>query len=199
MLRVRIAALLLALLIAPVVDPFPSEAMAQTAETEDADSEAAADAYLPHYMDFSEASAYLRAGAAQSWSEFKAPDVGSRVGFNMAAGVRFHRNIAAELEFEAVPDWKIQGIETTTYAVTFNGRAYFPYRRFHPFVAAGLGTVVSERGKESTGRFAYRFGFGFDVYLTEDIFLTAAYTRYVGNLDDFGYSNMVYGIGYRMY
>jgi opacity protein-like surface antigen len=74
-------------------------------------------------------------------------------------------------------------------------KGYFPTGRFQPFVLAGIGTLISEQGSDHIARFAYRFGGGLDVFLTESIYLSASY-RYTGNLDDFGYTNMLYLVGY---
>jgi len=151
------------------------------------------------YSDFSEPWAYVRAGTVQAISFIDAPAVPSQWGIEIAVGARLHKYFAAEFDFQAVPYWKLDGGEISSYAAMLNGKFYVPIRRFHLFAVAGLGLMVSERARESTARFAYLFGAGVDFYVTDSIYLTATYNGHVGNLDDFGYSNMVYSIGYRFY
>jgi opacity protein-like surface antigen len=167
----------------------PSASLAQD------DSGAASSDAVADEPDYARPGPYMQVGLVQAWGQFKDPTVPSRVGINLAVGGRFIQYAAAELDFEGVPNWSIYGRETTTYAIMANGKGYFPIGRFQPFVLAGIGTLISEQGNDHIARFAYRFGGGLDVFLTESIYLSASY-RYTGNLDDFGYTNMLYLVGY---
>ena len=157
--------------------------------------------------DYSRVGPYMQGGVVQAWGQFKAPNFivdkailfldpnDSRLGPNLGVGGRFHKYFAAEIDFEGVWSWTLNGVDTSTYALMLNTKGYYPIGRFQPFALAGIGTLVSLQGNDHTARLAYRFGGGVDVFVTESVYLSVSY-RYTGNLDDFGYTNILWGIGY---
>jgi opacity protein-like surface antigen len=145
--------------------------------------------------DYARPGPYLQAAGVQGFGHFGEEDVSSRPGLNLAIGGRFTRYIAAELDFEGVINWELAGRDSTTYAVMANAKAYYPIRRIQPFVLAGIGTLITEHGNDHKARFAGRLGGGFDLFVTDSIYLSLSY-RYTGNFDNVGYSSILYGVGY---
>jgi opacity protein-like surface antigen len=150
-------------------------------------------------QDYAESGAYLHGAVIQAFEAFDVPATNTRVGFDLALGGRFWRYLAGEVEFQAVPYWKLQGIEQSTYGITANAKGYFPIGRFQPYILAGLGTLISEPnqtvGVNTVARFAYRFGVGIDVFVWKRAIMSVGY-GYTGNLADFGYSALYWRIGY---
>jgi opacity protein-like surface antigen len=145
---------------------------------------------------------YLHAGFVQAWGHFDDPVTPRGLGMNVALGGRFTRYIAAELDYEGVYSWSIKGVDTSTYAVMANVKGYLPLggigpiKSIQPFAIGGVGFLLEQKGKTFVSRVGYRLGGGADFFLSESLYLSLAY-RYTGNFDTFGYSNILYGIGYK--
>ena len=149
--------------------------------------------------DFFHTGPYFQAGVVQAWSQFTAPgvpDVPNNVGGDFALGARIKPYFATELDFEFIPNWQIKGLDTSTHAIMVNAKGYFPIRRFQPFILAGGGMLISQEATDYKIRYGYRFGVGVDVFVVNSIYLSLSY-RYTGNLDDFGYTNLLWGVGYQ--
>jgi opacity protein-like surface antigen len=121
-------------------------------------------------------------------------DVERSFGFNVHAGYRTNRWVAAELEYEflSAAHAEIDGVSPTgvkiddlefaevrTWAFTGNLKVFPLHGRFQPFLLAGVGAVnqrvrdsvdlgLEERDTVAAGR----FGVGFDVYETEFVALS---------------------------
>jgi len=151
-------------------------------------------------FDYAASGPYLHAAVIQTFERFVEPVSGGRVGFDIAMGARFWRYAAAELEFQAVPNWNLRGIEQSTYGITANVKGYLPVGRFQPFLLAGLGTLITEPdsrvGHTSTARFAYRLGGGVDVFVWKERALVSLSYGYTGNFDGYGYTALYWTIGY---
>ena len=118
------------------------------------------------------------------------------VGFNLRAGWRFHRVLAAELQYEWLGDWKVSTGNRTCARVgaqvlTGNLRLFLPFEAVQPYALAGVGggryrqrtrsvdlgigvgcrplanKPRTQRDWELTGR----FGGGFDIYVTRNLVL----------------------------
>jgi opacity protein-like surface antigen len=151
------------------------------------------------WEDFALSGPYLHAGVVQAFEQFDRSSNSSTVGFDIALGARFWRYLAAEIEFQAVPNWEIAGVEETTYGITANLKGYWPIWRFQPYVVAGLGTIISEPdrrvGITTIARFAYRLGLGVDVFAWRRAIVSVGY-GYTGNLDDYGYTALYWRVGW---
>jgi len=110
------------------------------------------------------------------------------VGFNARGGYRFNPWVAAEVEFEFLPDSdaKNDGVkvaEVGTWAVTGNAKAFPFHGRFQPFALLGLG-AVHQRIEDTLGIgiddsqtvVAGRMGGGVDVYATGNIVISIDFT-----------------------
>jgi opacity protein-like surface antigen len=150
-------------------------------------------------FDFAGSGPYLDIGVVQAWEQFDRPATNSRVGFDVAMGARFWRYLGAEIEFQAVPYWEIEGIEQSTYGITANAKGYLPIWRFQPYVLAGIGTIISEPnqtvGVNTVARLGYRFGVGTDVFVWRRATVSVSY-GYMGNLADYGYTALYWRIGW---
>jgi opacity protein-like surface antigen len=69
--------------------------------------------------------------------------------------------------------------------------------RYQPFILAGGGLLISQHGTDHSLRYGYRLGLGVDVFVTDAFYLSMSY-RYTGNLDDYGYTSLLWGIGYQL-
>ena len=118
------------------------------------------------------------------------------VGFDLAVGGRFSKFFAGEISYEGIP--KILGPATSSHAFMVDGKAYFPIGRFQPFFIAGIGGLYRQDGTGDSTDLVYRLGGGLELFLTRQFYLTASY-RYTGNLDDFGYLNFLWGVGWHLY
>jgi len=176
---------------------------AGTAFAESSDGESRSDELLTTDADdYWRTGPYVQGSFVQAWGHFDDPVTPSGLGMQLAVGGRFTRYIAGELDYEGVYTWTIKGVDTSTYAAMANVKGYLPLggigpiKSVQPFAIGGLGWLAEQKGNSFISRFAYRLGAGADVYLNEWFYLSLAY-RYTGNLDDFGYSNILYGIGYK--
>ena len=164
------------------------------------DAEAQDAGATPDVPDFYRIGPYFQGSVVQAWSQFKllnVPDVDNNIGFDFAIGARLHRYFAAEIDFEGLPNWQIKGLETNTNALMINVKGYFPMSRYQPFILAGGGLLISQHGTDHSLRYGYRLGLGVDVFVTDAFYLSMSY-RYTGNLDDYGYTSLLWGIGYQL-
>ncbi len=138
-------------------------------------------------------------------------DTDPAVGFDVFAGYRVHRYVAAELEFEMLPatDTDVSGLgkigTLETWTVTTNLKLLPLAGRVQPFALAGIGALhakVSASGSpadESDADFAARFGGGVDVYVTDHIVVWArsTYVLPTGSVDFVDYVDFGGGLQYR--
>lgn len=138
-------------------------------------------------------------------------DTDTAVGFDVFAGYRVYRYVAAELEFEMLPaaDTDVSGLgklgSLATWAFTTNLKLLPLAGRVQPFALAGIGALhakVSASGSavdESDADFAARFGGGVDVYVTDHIVVWArsTYVLPTGSVDFVDYVDFGGGLQYR--
>lgn len=104
-------------------------------------------------------------------------------GLNARAGYRFHKFLAAEVEYEWLNHFgtRVEGISLGSIraqTITANLKAIAPYGHWQPYVLAGFGATLA-RLTETSGSplnvaptsYSTRFGLGVDYYLTENIAL----------------------------
>lgn len=194
---VRFVAVLLALLLLAG----PGSSLAQDEITLEDTAQVDAEGPARDVNEYVRSGPYLQAGFVQAFGDFKDLDTDPGYGLDLTVGARINRYLAAEVGYEGIFNWNIRGEDASTYALMASVKGYFPLgglgpiRSIQPFALAGLGTVIALTGNEHVARFTYRFGGGVDVFLTESLYLSLT-ARYTGNLDNFGYTNLVYGIGY---
>lgn len=137
-------------------------------------------------------------------------DVGA--GFNVFAGYRIHRYVAAELEFEMFPETDIDAsgfgtfADLETWAITANAKVFPLNGRLQPFALVGLGVLhgkledsVGLGLDESDADFAARFGGGVDAYVTENVvvWVRSTYVLPAGGVDDLDYVSFGGGLQFR--
>lgn len=138
-------------------------------------------------------------------------DIDEAYGFNGWAGYRFSDLFAAELSLEYLNgfDFSFLGFEIDGQALasTVNAKIFPLARvvpeRIEPFLYTGIGVAWAEYdtgfGDTDETGFAARFGGGFDLYVTDNLALQASssYVLPTGDLKDFSYVSLVFGIQYR--
>ncbi len=155
--------------------------------------------------DFARPGVYFGAGGTYAIENFDVPgyNLDNTFGFNVRAGYRAIPNLAVELEYEWYDDFGIQGVEVDGWALTVNGKGYLATGRVQPFVLVGLGVI---HGEASAGglslddeAFGVRLGAGIDAYTTENLVISidASYVLPTGNLDDFQYFALGWGLQWR--
>jgi opacity protein-like surface antigen len=124
-------------------------------------------------------------------------DVDTAVGFEVYGGYRFHPNFAVEAEFEMLPETDIDAsgfgdfAEIESWTLTGNVKVFPLTGRIQPFLLVGLGVMDAEledtiglgASEDETG-FAARFGGGLDVYITENIAVSAGVDYVLPSGDD---------------
>jgi opacity protein-like surface antigen len=167
--------------------------------------------------DFARDGWYVGVGASYAKENIDAID-DDGFGISGYFGYRFLRYFAAECEVEWIPLFEQQYVKVDRmWTAHVNAKAYLPLGRFQPFVSAGMGLMqarvrldhvsigaggaVRTREKREEGAFAGRLGGGFDVYLTENVVLSASakYTIGTGGLDDFEYVSAGGSLQYRFW
>jgi len=139
-------------------------------------------------------------------------DVDPSLGLNARAGYRFHPNLAAEIHYEWLSEFKIklsshvQGASTIVdlsgWALTVDGKVFLFTDNPHPFLLVGVGalTIDSDFGADETV-FAARFGGGADFYLTPNIAITLDVSYVLPAKDIYGvgvdYVSIGWGLQYR--
>jgi opacity protein-like surface antigen len=158
---------------------------------------------------------YIGIGPAIGFEDFSNTggiDIDDAYGFNTWAGYRFVDFLSAEMNLEYLDgfDFDIFGadIEGEALAFTWNAKVFPLTRvitdRIDPFLYAGIGIgwLEYDAGRfgtaDGTG-FIARFGGGVDLYLTENLAFQASssYVLPTGDLDDFAYVSLVFGLQYR--
>ena len=138
-------------------------------------------------------------------------DTDAAAGFDVFAGYRVQRYVAAELEFEMLPraETRVSGFGKVgtleTWTLTSNLKLLPFSGRVQPFAVAGVGALhakVSANGSqadESEADFAARFGGGVDVYLTPQVVVWArsTYVLPTGDVDFVDYVSFGGGLQYR--
>ena len=121
-------------------------------------------------------------------------DIDPTFGVGARVGARFLRVLAIELDYEWLEDYDIDvglvgggnlgGASLEQQTLTANLRLFAPIGRFQPYLLAGAGfqrleldlssaLPVTVTGDGTDTVFAGRVGLGFDVYLTENLALSA--------------------------
>jgi hypothetical protein len=158
---------------------------------------------------------YIGIGPAFGFEDFSNTggiDIDDAYGFNTWAGYRFVDFLSAEMNLEYLDgfDFDIFGadIEGEALAFTWNAKVFPLTRvitdRIDPFLYTGIGIgwLEYDAGRfgtaDGTG-FIARFGGGVDLYLTENLAFQASssYVLPTGDLDDFAYVSLVFGLQYR--
>lgn len=137
-------------------------------------------------------------------------DVG--LGFDVYVGYRAHKYLAAELEFEMIPDVDFDVrdgtlVEARTMAGTANLRAILPIGPIEPYVLAGVGVIDAELDdaqnlgvffREGTDLLG-RFGGGIDVHFAECVVVRTNidYMMARGDLHELEYLSFGVGLQYR--
>jgi opacity protein-like surface antigen len=154
-------------------------------------------------------------------------DVDASLGINGRVGYRFHPHFSAELLVEwldgfdadlSITDVSLTPpvsidfatIEIEPWVITGNVKGHLLTGRYQPYLLAGAGVMTAKvKLKDSLGLgasesdrltdFAARFGGGIDVYLTENIVLTAGadYVLPTGDVKDLDYVSIDWGFQYR--
>jgi len=130
---------------------------------------------------------YVGAGGGYALELFDGGDSGDSGFAQLRAGYHFLRFGSIETQLEYTPKFKgksgqFNGVDTATYAVWANFKGYptAPWTgRFQPFAMVGIAwmwerlTGSALNGSDEHGGFASRFGGGIDLYITDNIMLTA--------------------------
>jgi opacity protein-like surface antigen len=139
-------------------------------------------------------------------------DVDSSLGLNARAGYRFHPNLAAEIHYEWLSEFKIklssrlQGTSRITdlsgWALTFDGKVFLFTDNPHPFLLVGAGVLNIDADFDADETFfAARFGGGADFYVTPNIAITldVSYVLPAGDIHGVGvdYVSIGWGLQYR--
>lgn len=112
--------------------------------------------------------------------------IDNSVGVNVEGGFRLHPNFAAEIDYEFVEGFNIEGTsaEIEIWVLTVNAKAILATGQLQPYLLVGLGvmnadlevdgvSVLDEEGED----FVVRFGAGLDFFIS----------RHVGLYGEFGY------------
>jgi opacity protein-like surface antigen len=146
-------------------------------------------------------------------------DVDDDFGFNLFAGYRMLKGLASDFEFEYVDALPARAepagpsFDVRTFDLAWNFRVYplawvfepdSVFQRVQPYLSAGpsIQWVQLERipgNDRDEGNFAGRLGGGLDLYVTENIVITgdAIYTLGAGDVSDFPYWSIGWGVAYR--
>ena len=132
-------------------------------------------------------------------------DVKDTGGFNVRVGKRYRPHFAMELEYEWYDDFGKGDLEIGGWMLGANARIYMAKGRVQPFFLAGGGLLVLEtdpRGAPSEDKedFAFRFGVGAEIYITDQLALTTdvTYVAPAGGQDDRQFGTLSGGILWRM-
>jgi opacity protein-like surface antigen len=110
--------------------------------------------------------------------------IGDTWGANAHAGYRFHKFLAAEVEYEWMKDFhmRVDGIDIgsmQTQVATANLKVVAPFGAFEPYFLAGAGMIFTTVDKAfaldydvGNGQFTMKFGAGVDYWLTENMSLS---------------------------
>ena len=134
------------------------------------------------------------------------------LGYDVYAGYRVHKYLAAEAEFEWITDVEfdidngtfVDG-ETMTFAASVRG--ILPLGRFEPFAVIGIGAMYAGfedsqdtgvRFDEGSG-FMWKLGGGFDLHVTEHVGIrfTTDWVQPQGKIKDLDYASVGGGLFYR--
>ncbi len=140
-------------------------------------------------------------------------------GFNLFGGYRLFSFLASDFEFEYIDAIPVRGkpagpnFDVRTFSLSWNFRGYplawvfepgSPLQRLQPYLSAGVANqwIQLQRlpsGDKDEGNFAGRLGGGLDLYLTENVVLTAdaKYTLGTGDVKEFRYWSIGWGLAYR--
>jgi hypothetical protein len=149
-------------------------------------------------------------------------DLDGSLGVNGQVGYRFHPHFSAEFQFEWLAGFDGDASESTLapgsfadvsiepWVLTGSLKGYLLTGRYQPYLSVGAGIMTvrekldddtgmglsnSERYTDATGR----FGAGIDFYVNENFLVTAgaSYVLPNGDVSDFDYVSVSWGIGYR--
>jgi len=136
------------------------------------------------------------------------------LGFNVRAGYRWHPHLAAELEYEWLNGFDLDGTSLadvdyhTISSITVNGKAYVSTGRFEPFLLFGLGYYkVGEKHEQGVrtalddvGDFGMKAGAGIQFYIIDHLALDMdlAYNFGESNLAELRFLSFSWGFMYRL-
>lgn len=136
---------------------------------------------------------YLTVGASRSDATFDGSlkdafgvngTVGDTWGANAHAGYRFHKFLAAEVEYEWMKDFQMRvgGVDIgkmQTQVATANLKVIAPYGAFQPYFLVGAGAIFTSVDKAlflnydvANGVFTMKFGAGLDYWLSQNLSLS---------------------------
>jgi hypothetical protein len=129
-------------------------------------------------------------------------------GLNAKAGVRFHPQFAAELDFLYLDDWDVENFkDANALAFSAKGKGYLYTGFIQPYVSTGIGFVRGGVPVDTAGptvsthetAFTATFGGGFDFYATENIvfYVDTSYYFMTGDLNDFSFIPVNMGVQFR--
>ena len=143
---------------------------------------------------------YAGLGGGAALELFDDGNAGDSGFVQLRAGYHFLRFASLEVQLEYTPKFKgksgdFQGVDVATWAAWANAKGYptAPWTgRFQPFGMVGIAWMWDRRtgsaviGADENGGFAARFGGGIDLYITDNIVVTAesAWVLPTGNLSD---------------
>jgi opacity protein-like surface antigen len=159
-------------------EPEAAEAEAPADEDDDADADVSA---------YDRDGWYLGLGGGAALEMFDDGNAGDSGYVQLRAGYHFLRFAALEFQLEYTPKFKgksgvFDGVNVATWATWANLKGYptAPWTgRFQPFALAGIAwmwerqTGSAINGSDEHGNFAARFGGGIDLYVTDNIVVTA--------------------------
>jgi len=130
-------------------------------------------------------------------------DSSNTLGMDVRAGYRFHPNLAAEANFQWLNNFEFKKdgtkVESSPRTFTANIKGYPLTGRFQPYGVGGIG-ILYERttGRDNLQEFMGRVGLGLDVFVTNNIVanIEFAYGLPIGDLDEYHYFPIVFGIQY---
>ena len=132
-------------------------------------------------------------------------DVKDTGGFNVRVGKRYSPRFAMELEYEWYEDFGKGRVDVEGWMLGVNAKVYMATGRFQPFFLAGGGLLVLESDlpgapSDDAEDFAFRFGVGAEMYITDQLALTTdvTYVAPAGGQDERQFGTFSGGILWRM-
>ena len=144
--------------------------------------------------------------AADDFHDRLGGGVDNSLGFNLRGGYRWHPNLAAELEYEWLDEFKGRsgsGVDVEGWALMLNGKAFLGSGRVAPFLIAGIGIIHGENSGAADDidktEFGVKGGGGLEIYLTQNVALNTevTYNFATEKLDDFKYTSFTWGVMFR--
>jgi hypothetical protein len=156
---------------------------------------------------------YAGVGGGYAFAEFDDGDADNSGIVNLRAGYHFLRFAALEAQLEYLPEFgsgseKYAGVDTAVWSTWLDMKGYptAPWTGLvQPYALFGIAWMWERRtgpavnGSDEDGGFAMRFGGGIDVYVTENVVLTAdgSWVVPTGALEDLKHVTVGGAVQYR--